>query len=127
MSNSIQSPDSNIHWTWSIDDAAIGWLTLDQRHSSANVLSRAVMEELGLRRAELENMVPDGKGRIRLEFMVPARGLIGFRSMFLTMTSFALVLVRVVRLEWLRLRPGKGHRRARFEWGAAWEGNWLAP
>jgi len=46
MSNSIQSPDSNIHWTWSIDDAAIAWLTLDQRHSSANVLSRAVMEEL---------------------------------------------------------------------------------
>ena len=41
--------------------------------------------------------------------------------------NFALVLVRVVRLEWLRLPPGKGHRRARFEWGAAWEGTWLAP
>ena len=47
----------------------------------------AVMEELGLRRAELENMVPDGKGRVRLEFIVPARGLIGFRSLFLTLTS----------------------------------------
>ncbi len=54
-----------------------------------------VMEELGLRRAELENMVPDGKGRIRLEFMVPARGLIGFRSMFLTMTSGSGIMTHV--------------------------------
>ncbi len=55
----------------------------------------AVMEELGLRRAELENMVPDGKGRVRLEFIVPARGLIGFRSMFLTMTSGGGILTHV--------------------------------
>ena len=55
----------------------------------------AVMEELGLRRAELENMVPDGKGRIRLEFMVPARGLIGFRSMFLTMSSGSGIMTHV--------------------------------
>jgi GTP-binding protein len=55
----------------------------------------AVMEELGLRRAELENMVPDGKGRIRLEFIVPARGLIGFRSMFLTMTSGSGIMTHV--------------------------------
>ena len=55
----------------------------------------AVMEELGLRRGELENMVPDGKGRIRLEFIIPARGLIGFRSLFLTLTSGAGVLTHV--------------------------------
>jgi GTP-binding protein len=55
----------------------------------------AVMEELGLRRAELENMVPDGQGRVRLEFIIPARGLIGFRSMFLTMTSGAGILTHV--------------------------------
>lgn len=55
----------------------------------------AVMEELGLRRAELANMVPDGKGRVRLEFIVPARGLIGFRSMFLTMTSGSGILTHV--------------------------------
>ena len=55
----------------------------------------AVMEELGLRRAELENMVPDGKGRIRLEFIVPARGLIGFRSMFLTMTSGSGIMTHI--------------------------------
>jgi GTP-binding protein len=54
-----------------------------------------VMEELGLRRGELENMVPDGKGRIRLEFIIPARGLIGFRSLFLTLTSGAGILTHV--------------------------------
>lgn len=47
----------------------------------------AVMEELGRRKAELTNMVPDGKGRMRMDFTVPSRGLIGFRSQFLTMTS----------------------------------------
>ena len=46
----------------------------------------AIMEELGLRKAELTNMEPDGKGRIRLEFMAPSRGLIGFRGLFLTLT-----------------------------------------
>ena len=55
----------------------------------------AVMEELGLRRADLENMVPDGKGRVRLEFIVPARGLIGFRSMFLTMTSGSGIMTHI--------------------------------
>jgi len=55
----------------------------------------SVMEELGLRRAELGNMVPDGKGRVRLEFIVPARGLIGFRSLFLTLTSGSGILTHV--------------------------------
>ena len=55
----------------------------------------SIMEELGLRRAELENMVPDGKGRVRLEFMIPARGLIGFRSQFLTMTSGSGILTHI--------------------------------
>lgn len=55
----------------------------------------SVMEELGLRRAELENMVPDGKGRVRLEFIIPARGLIGFRSLFLTLTSGGGILTHV--------------------------------
>ena len=55
----------------------------------------SIMEELGSRRAELENMVPDGKGRVRLEFIVPARGLIGFRSLFLTMTSGSGILTHV--------------------------------
>lgn len=46
----------------------------------------AVMEELGRRRAELLDMAPDGKGRVRLEYRVPARGLIGFQGEFLTLT-----------------------------------------
>jgi len=46
----------------------------------------AVMEALGLRKAELKDMVQDGKGRVRLDFMIPARGLIGFRTEYLSMT-----------------------------------------
>jgi GTP-binding protein len=55
----------------------------------------ALMEELGQRRAELKNMTPDGKGWVRLEFIVPARGLIGFRSLFLTLTSGSGTLTHV--------------------------------
>lgn len=47
----------------------------------------SVMEELGYRKGELTNMLPDGKGRIRLDYIIPARGLIGFRGQFLTLTS----------------------------------------
>jgi len=46
----------------------------------------AVMEELGRRRGELKEMHPDGKGRVRLDYRVPARGLIGFQGEFLTLT-----------------------------------------
>lgn len=47
----------------------------------------AVMEELGRRKGELKNMNPDGKGRVRLDYRIPARGLIGFQSLYLTLTS----------------------------------------
>ncbi len=47
----------------------------------------AVMEKLGNRRAELQAMQPDGNGRVRLDYMIPARGLIGFQTEFLTATS----------------------------------------
>ncbi|MCQ8179804.1 translational GTPase TypA [Methylomonas sp. SURF-1] len=47
----------------------------------------AIMEKLGERKGDLLNMVPDGKGRTRLEYMVPSRGLIGFQTEFLTATS----------------------------------------
>jgi len=47
----------------------------------------SVMESLGKRGAELKNMMPDGKGRVRLDFVIPARGLIGFRTEFLTATQ----------------------------------------
>ena len=47
----------------------------------------SVMEKLGERKAELTNMSPDGKGRVKLDFIIPARGLIGFRTEFLTATT----------------------------------------
>ena len=47
----------------------------------------SVMEQMGLRKGDLSNMIPDGKGRVRLEYTIPARGLIGFRNNFLTLTS----------------------------------------
>ncbi len=46
----------------------------------------AVMEELGRRRGDLQDMQPDGKGRVRLDYRIPARGLIGFQGEFLTLT-----------------------------------------
>ncbi|MBJ3816038.1 ribosome-dependent GTPase TypA [Shimwellia pseudoproteus] len=47
----------------------------------------SVMEALGLRKGELRDMMPDGKGRVRLDYIIPSRGLIGFRTEFMTMTS----------------------------------------
>lgn len=55
----------------------------------------SVMEALGLRRGDLKDMVPDGKGRVRLDYLIPARGLIGFRSEFLTMTSGSGILTSI--------------------------------
>ncbi|MBL4743494.1 MAG: translational GTPase TypA [Cycloclasticus sp.] len=54
-----------------------------------------IMEEMGLRKAELTNMEPDGKGRMRLEFMSPSRGLIGFRGHFLTLTSGSGIMTSI--------------------------------
>ena len=55
----------------------------------------SVIEELGQRKAELKNMEPDGKGRVKLEFMAPSRGIIGFRSHFLTITSGTGIMTSV--------------------------------
>ncbi len=55
----------------------------------------SIMEEMGLRKADLQNMEPDGKGRVKLEFLAPSRGMIGFRSSFLTMTSGTGIMTSV--------------------------------
>ncbi len=55
----------------------------------------AVMEALAERRGELQDMQPDGRGRVRLDFIVPSRALIGFRSDFLSMTSGTGLLYQV--------------------------------
>ncbi|MFP4181975.1 MAG: translational GTPase TypA [Thiohalospira sp.] len=47
----------------------------------------AVMEELGQRKGDMKNMEPDGHGRVRMDYIIPSRGLIGFRGQFLTLTS----------------------------------------
>ncbi len=55
----------------------------------------SVIEELGQRRARMQDLSVDGKGRVRLEFLVPTRGLIGFRSQFLSMTSGSGLMTHV--------------------------------
>ena len=47
----------------------------------------AIMEALGTRKADLKDIVPDGRGRVRLDYIVPSRGLIGFQSEFMTLSS----------------------------------------
>jgi GTP-binding protein len=55
----------------------------------------AVMEALGARRGDLQDMQPDGKGRVRLDYRIPARGLIGFQAEFLTLTRGTGVMSHV--------------------------------
>jgi GTP-binding protein len=62
---------------------------LEEQHQGS------IIEELGLRKAEMTNMEPDGKGRVKLEFIIPSRGLIGFRNQFLTMTSGSGILTSI--------------------------------
>jgi GTP-binding protein len=47
----------------------------------------SIMEQLGIRKAEMTDMMPDGKGRVRIDFVIPSRGLIGFQTEFMTLTS----------------------------------------
>ena len=55
----------------------------------------SIMEEMGLRKADLQNMEPDGKGRMKLDFIAPSRGMIGFRSNFLTLTRGTGIMTSV--------------------------------
>jgi len=55
----------------------------------------ALMETLGERKGDMKDMVPDGKGRIRLDYIMPSRGLIGFQTDFMTMTSGTGLLYHV--------------------------------
>ena len=66
-------------------------LTVDIEDSNQG----AVMEELGRRRGDLQDMQPDGHGRVRLEYRIPARGLIGFQSEFITMTRGTGIMAHV--------------------------------
>ena len=55
----------------------------------------AVMQAMGERKGQLKDMVPDGRGRVRLDYMAPARGLIGFQSSYRTMTAGTGLFFRV--------------------------------
>jgi GTP-binding protein len=65
----------------------------------------SVMEQLGNRKGDLLNMVPDGKGRVRLEYLIPSRGLIGFRTDFLTMTTGTGLMYHVFE-RYAPMKPG---------------------
>ena len=66
----------------------------------------AVMEELGRRKGELADMQPDGRGRVRLEYRIPARGLIGFQGEFLTTTRGTGLMSHVFD-EYAPVKPGE--------------------
>src|SRR5204862_5136668 len=69
-----------------------------------------VMEELGRRRGDLLDMQPDGKGRVRLDYRIPARGLIGFQGEFMTMTRGTGIMSHVFD-EYAALKPDITERR----------------
>ncbi|HET7634899.1 MAG TPA: translational GTPase TypA [Burkholderiales bacterium] len=69
-----------------------------------------VMEALGARRGELQDMQPDGRGRVHLEYRIPARGLIGFQSEFLTMTRGTGVISHVFD-DYAPMKPDTPMRR----------------
>ncbi|MCL4316026.1 MAG: translational GTPase TypA [Gammaproteobacteria bacterium] len=70
----------------------------------------AIMERLGMRKGDLANMQPDGKGRVRLDYMIPTRGLIGFRNEFLTLTSGTGLLHSVYHHHGAQKKGGIGQR-----------------
>ncbi len=70
-----------------------------------------IMEKMGERRADLKDMVPDGKGRVRLDYIAPARGMIGFRTEFLTATSGSGLIYSVFDHYGPKLNFSVGQRR----------------
>lgn len=64
-----------------------------------------IMQQLGERKGRLVNMVPDGNGRVRIEYVIPARGLIGFHNQFLTLTSGSGIMTHVFE-EYGPTQPG---------------------
>ncbi len=81
-------------------------LTVDVDEANQGV----AMEALGMRRGDLLDMVPDGRGRVRLDYRIPARGLIGFQSDFMTMTRGTGIMSHVFD-EYAPVRPEIAARR----------------
>jgi GTP-binding protein len=91
--------DGEIHEPWEL-------VTVDM----AEDYQGAVMTRLAERKGELRSMMPDGKGRVRLEYRMPARGLIGFRTEFLTVTAGTGLLYHVFDGYAPRVRAQIGQR-----------------
>ncbi len=70
----------------------------------------SIMERLGARKGDLTNMQSDSKGRVRLDYMIPTRGLIGFRNEFLTLTSGTGLLHSVYHHHGAQKKGGIGQR-----------------
>ena len=81
-------------------------LTVDVEESNQG----AAMEALGARRGDLQDMQPDGKGRVRLDYRIPARGLIGFQSEFMTMTRGTGIMSHVFD-DYGAMKPDMAERR----------------
>ena len=91
--------DGEIHEPWEL-------VTLD----FAEDYQGAVMQQLAERKGEILNMVPDGRGRMRLEYRIPARGLIGFRTHYLTITAGTGLLYSVFEKYAPRVKGDIGQR-----------------
>ncbi len=79
----VSRPEVIVHEVNGVKEEPFEQLTVDVEEQHQGT----VMEKLGERGADLKDMVPDGHGRVRLDFVIPSRGLIGFRTEFMTATQ----------------------------------------
>ncbi len=79
----VSRPEVIIHEVDGVKEEPFEQITVDVEEQHQGT----VMEKLGERGADLKDMVPDGHGRVRLDFIIPSRGLIGFRTEFMTSTQ----------------------------------------
>ncbi len=102
----VSRPEVIIHEKDGVKEEPFEQLTVDveEQHQGG------VMEKLGTRGGELKNMSPDGKGRVRVDYIIPARGLIGFRTEFLTATQGTGLLYSVFD-HYGPMKPGKYGQR----------------
>lgn len=87
----VSRPEVIFHDKDGVKEEPFEWVTIDVEEQHQGT----VMERIGTRQGDLLNMVPDGQGRVRLEYMMPTRGLIGFRTEFLSATSGTGILTYV--------------------------------
>ncbi len=102
----VSRPEVIIREEGGIRKAPFEQLTVDVEETTQG----AVMEKLGERGGEMRGMQPDGKGRVRMDYIIPSRGLIGFRTEFLTATSGTGLLYHVFD-HYGRMKPGSFGRR----------------